>query len=294
MVREPASGMNQAAGNRGGDLKPLAAAVFFLMASAVLFAHTALAADQEPIPWRDDYLAALRESVDEGRPVYMYFSAEWCAPCRKVEATTYRDAEVVDALQGLVPLKVEYFAGSGLANKFQVVAIPTLIVIDQHAEVIARRLGYHLSQEVLGTLRAVHDGYREYLTDLAAVGDFAASRRVAAFLVKVGNTARAVTVLESGLKGIPKTDVSRRTLAQIDVLEARELDGDLAGAASLYTKVSNSGPDRDLRAKALFRLASVERRRGRPGKASEALDRLAREYPDLSTSEALRGQGLAD
>jgi thioredoxin-like negative regulator of GroEL len=260
----------------------------------LLFAHTALAADQEPIPWGDDYLAALQESVQEGRPVFMCFSADWCAPCRKMEATTYRDEDVVAALREFVPLKVEFFAGSGLASKFGVGAVPMVYVLDGHGDVITGRLGYQGVEEVLKTLRTVRDGYGAYWSDLAAVNDFAASRRVAAFLVKMRNTARAVTVLEAGLRRIAKSDVSKRALAQIDLAEAQELEGDLAGAASLYTKVSNAGVDREVCAKALFRLSSVERRRGRPGKATEALDRLAREFPDLSGSAALHGGGLGN
>ena len=103
---------------------PRVTAVLVGTAMLAAAARGAAAADPEPIPWRDNYRSALKEADRLGRPVFMEFSADWCGPCRKMEATTYRDEQVVSALRDFVPLKVEFFAGSGLAKKFGVVAIP--------------------------------------------------------------------------------------------------------------------------------------------------------------------------
>jgi len=271
----------------------VAAAAIIGTAMLAAMAQDAAAVEPEPIPWRDNYLSALKESDRLGRPVFMVFSAEWCGPCRHMEATTYRDEAVVSALRDFMPLKVEFFAGSGLASKFKVALIPTMIVLDGKGEVIARDVGFRSSEEMLLTLRAVQDGYADYLRDLGAPADFAACRRVAAYLVKQRNPGRAVAILESGLKQIPKPDAQRRERAQLDVAEARELAGDLSGAASLYSKLSQTATERELRAKALFNLASVERRRGRPGKATEDLDRLAREFPDFAASDEVRDEAPA-
>jgi thiol-disulfide isomerase/thioredoxin len=269
-----------------------AAVIGTAMLAAVV--HAAAAIDPEPIPWRDNYLSALKEADRLGRPVFMAFSAEWCGPCRQMEATTYRDEAVVLALRVFVPLRVEFFSGSGLASKFQVALIPTMIVLDGKGDVIARHLGSRSSEEMLRSLRAVQDGYADYLRDLGALADFAACRRVATYLVKLRNSGRAVAILESGLTQIPKSDAQSRERAQLDVAEARELAGDLAGAASLYTKLSQAATERELRAKALFKLASVERRRGRPRKATEDFDRLAREFPDFAESVERRDKATAE
>ena len=272
---------------------PRVATVLIGTAMLAAAAHGAAETEPEPIPWRDNYRSAVKEADRLGRPVFMEFSADWCGPCRKMEATTYRDAEVLSALRSFVPLKVEFFAGSGLASKFGVAAIPMIIILDGNGDVLARHLGYRSSDDVVRVLRPLQDGYADYVRDLGAVADFAACRRVAAYLVKLRNPERAVTILEAGLKQIPKSDTVRRERAQLDVAEARELAGDLAGAASLYAKLSDDATDRELRAKALDRLATVERRRGRPGKAAEDRDRLAREFPEFKRSDDAREKAPA-
>lgn len=246
----------------------------------------------EPIPWGDDYLATLKEAERQSRPVLVYFWADWCGPCRQMEATTLRDNKVVSVAKEFVPLKVE--AGGALAGKLGVSIIPMLIVLDGEGNRITSRLGFQEAAGLRESLERVQDDYARYLEDLRDVGDFAAARRVVAYLVKVRNSGRAVDVLESALRRISKSDAARRTRAELDVAEARELHGDLSGAAHLYSKLSNAGSDRELRAKALYRLATVERRRGRPRRSAEALDRLAHEYPDLRKSDALREGALAD
>ncbi len=82
----------------------LLAAVGIAMALGILaLPRTA----ESPIDWRTDVEAALAEARAQGRPAILDTGAKWCDACRRLERTTLRDAEVVQALAGFVPIHID-------------------------------------------------------------------------------------------------------------------------------------------------------------------------------------------
>jgi thioredoxin-like negative regulator of GroEL len=257
-----------------------------LVLAAALAASAPPLVEREPppIPWRASYRGGLEEAQRAKVPVLLYFSADWCEPCRNMEATTFRDTEFMAALAGVVPAKSPFYPDSGLARKFGVYAIPAMFLIDETGAPITHWTGYHPPERLAPVLQEACSGYAAYRTGLSAPGKFSDYRRVAAYLVKMGNTGRALEVLETGRKRIPKSDTRARELADLDIAEAHEVHGELDRAAELYSNLSMEGRDRDVRARALYRLSRVEIRRGRPKQAAEAKEKIARLYPDLDPS----------
>jgi thioredoxin 2 len=94
----------------------------------------------QPLPWIVD---ADDGSFDEvaGRaelPVIVDLSAPWCGPCRAVSPAL---EQVARELAGRIKLvKVDVDASPTVARRFQVQAVPTLLVL-QHGEIVARQAG---------------------------------------------------------------------------------------------------------------------------------------------------------
>jgi thiol:disulfide interchange protein len=89
----------------------------------------------EIVPWREDFAAAQTEARTAGKPMLAYFTAAWCGPCQRMRSTTWADRDVEAALQDYVPVKIDIDRQPDLAMRYQVQAVPTMIVLRQDGEI---------------------------------------------------------------------------------------------------------------------------------------------------------------
>jgi thioredoxin:protein disulfide reductase len=87
------------------------------------------------IAWIPYAETALAEAAEDGKPVVIDFSADWCLPCKELEHKTFNTPEVIDAAEGFVPLKADLTQhGSpevrALRRKFDIRGVPTIVFID--------------------------------------------------------------------------------------------------------------------------------------------------------------------
>lgn len=72
------------------------------------------------------------EVLQSKEPVLLDFWAEWCAPCRMLSPVI---DEVADEIEGVKVGKVNVDDETALAAKFNVMSIPTLVVIKDGQEI---------------------------------------------------------------------------------------------------------------------------------------------------------------
>jgi thiol:disulfide interchange protein DsbD len=82
----------------------------------------------------------LSEAVKSRKPVIIYFSAAWCAPCRELDEVTFHSGDVVkQAAQDLVMIKVDLTRRGNpdterLLEKFEVKGVPTVVFLDRRGQ----------------------------------------------------------------------------------------------------------------------------------------------------------------
>ena len=90
---------------------------------------------KETVRWTKYSPAALEEALKAKKPVVMDFYADWCIPCHELDEFTYRDKNVIRALDRFARIKVDLTspdepAVEEIIEKFDIVGVPTILFLD--------------------------------------------------------------------------------------------------------------------------------------------------------------------
>lgn len=105
--------------------------LYLVLAPGNIFGRTV----SDGIAWIPYAESVLAEAAEQGKPVVIDFSAEWCLPCKELDHQTFNQPEVIDASKDIVPLKADLTQhGSpevrALRKKFDIRGVPTIVFID--------------------------------------------------------------------------------------------------------------------------------------------------------------------
>jgi thioredoxin 1 len=90
-----------------------------------------------------------QEVLESRKPVLLDFWANWCGPCRMVAPLV---EEIAGELPDLKVGKVNVDEQQELAGAFQIMSIPTLVVV-KDGRVVSQTVGVRPKQEILSILK---------------------------------------------------------------------------------------------------------------------------------------------
>lgn len=150
-----------------------------------------------------DKQAALKQASAEQKPLFAFFTTDWCSWCRRLEADVLGSPEFLAGSAGWVKLVIDAEKGDGVdwAKRFHVSGYPTLILLDPSGTEIDRQSGYSPMPEFLKTFQDYQQGIgtlQALRTQLAAEPDNQAlALRVAGKLAARGQGEEAKTAWQA-------------------------------------------------------------------------------------------------
>lgn len=105
-----------------------------LLSLCFLIANYAVAQTDSLKMYQGDLESVLAISAEVEKPVMLYYTADWCAPCKMMERDVFSDSTLITALnQDYLFYKVDYDSDNGreLNKTYRTNGIPAFFVLDQ-------------------------------------------------------------------------------------------------------------------------------------------------------------------
>ena len=123
------------------------------VALAALLAGPAPAAEPA-IHWRGDYNAARKEAQEKGFPLLVEVGTEECFYCKKQDATTFRDPDVIALVNArFVAVRVDANRDPVFAQALRVQIYPTTVIGAPDGKILSFLQGYTSAEQLHETLK---------------------------------------------------------------------------------------------------------------------------------------------
>ncbi len=98
--------------------------------------------------------------LSSSRGMIIDFYADWCIPCKELDASTFRDPKVIDAAKSFLTYKANMTKSlspevEALRDKYNIVGVPTVLIINSKGKEVERITGYLNANEFLKILNSV-------------------------------------------------------------------------------------------------------------------------------------------
>lgn len=114
------------------------------LAASLAYAWYSFYVPANDVAWAHDFDAARTLAAESDRPLLLFFTAEWCVPCRVMKREVFADREVMQAIHASVVPVMLQAGGPGtdaVFARYQVGGTPVTIFTDPAGTVLDYEVG---------------------------------------------------------------------------------------------------------------------------------------------------------
>lgn len=130
-----------------------------LIALGIFWTYTGINAKKSEINWVTYTNQSVEQLLQEEKPVFIDFYADWCAPCKQLDRVTFTDKNVTKLSDQFIMLKVDCTKPdthtSAFMKQFDVTGMPTLVFISNSGTVLEelREVGFIPPEDFLVSMQ---------------------------------------------------------------------------------------------------------------------------------------------
>ena len=121
--------------------------------------YSLIPSEKNSIDWQ--HYANNIELTKADKPVIIDFYADWCIPCKELEASTFSNPDVIKVSKGYLALKANMTKSlspevESLRNKFNIVGVPTVLILNKKGNEVKRITGYVDAKEFYDIIKNIN------------------------------------------------------------------------------------------------------------------------------------------
>jgi thioredoxin:protein disulfide reductase len=137
--------------------------IFKIAFSIVLIAvavYVLIPSNKKSIGWQTYKPEIVSASLSGSQGMIIDFYADWCIPCKELDANTFSDERVIAIANNFIALKADMTKSlspdvEALRNKYNIVGVPTVLIIDSKGKEVQRLTGFVNADEFIKLLKSV-------------------------------------------------------------------------------------------------------------------------------------------
>ncbi len=131
--------------------------IVFSVILVVTAVYWLIPSEKQSIKWQP-YTSNVTADVNKAKIIDFY--ADWCIPCKELDAMTFSDPKVIDEAKRFAAYKADMTKSlsdevSMLRSKYKIVGVPTVLIINSKGEEVQRITGFVSSNEFLKIIENV-------------------------------------------------------------------------------------------------------------------------------------------
>jgi thioredoxin:protein disulfide reductase len=132
--------------------------IIFSVIVLVVSAYALMPSEKNHPDWQTFSDEKYESSLKNNEIMVIDFYADWCIPCKELDAITFSDPKVVEEMKRFSVYKVDMTQtlsekNEKIRNKFNIVGMPTVLIVNSKGEEIERLTGFVNVEEFLQLLK---------------------------------------------------------------------------------------------------------------------------------------------